>query len=59
MEDHLYDTITASEPPMGFVLGLLTHLDLPSSSKIRTQDHVLPIIIYAPSGHPTQNCATS
>lgn len=22
MEDHLYDTITASEPPMGFVLGL-------------------------------------
>lgn len=53
MEGHLYDTITEPEPPMGLVLSLLSHLDLPSSSKVHTQDHELLTIIQATSWHPT------
>lgn len=34
MEDHLDDTITEPEPPMGLILSLPTHLDLPSSNKV-------------------------
>lgn len=45
MEEHLYDTITRHEP--SWVLCLLNHLNLPSSSKVNSQDYTRPIIIYA------------
>lgn len=53
MEDHLYDTITEPELPMGLVLSLPTDLDLPSSSKVHIQDHEFLTIIHATSWHPT------